>query len=241
MLAGFNVLIKNGNFRTISNLEKYFLKRLRMKKFIVFIVVIGAVYLIKPSFFPSLFTNGAFDKDGKPVVWVFTTDRCGSYCSDVIKLLNDRNIDYTEYDADNEEGKDLLIEVGGKNRFPLILVGSKSVVGNDKFSIVSMIAEGVGEEILTRSEQRVMSNHFYEGGEPMIVMYGTSWCGYCKKMRIYFDENDIDYTEFDAEGSGQQAYNILKGTGYPLMYIGYRRIKGANIPQLERDMASLNF
>jgi glutaredoxin len=212
-----------------------------MKKIIVLIAVVGIIYFLKPDLLSSLFTNGAFDKNGDPVVWLFTTNNCGKYCNDVVKLLNNRNIDYTEFDANSEEGKDRLSEVSGQNRFPLTVVGDKSVLGNDTYAIVAMIAEAFGDEVLTRSESRVMYNHFYEGGEPMVIMYGTSWCGFCKKMRIYLDENDIEFTEYDAEGSGREAYDILGGGGYPLMYVGYRRINGADINKLESVMSELNF
>ncbi|MFV2060445.1 MAG: glutaredoxin family protein [Gammaproteobacteria bacterium] len=212
-----------------------------MKKIILIAVVASVIYGFKPDLLSSLFTSGAFDEDGKPVVWLFTTNNCGAYCSDVVNLFKKRNIDYTEFDANSEEGKERLSEVGGKNRFPLTVVGSRSVVGNDKLGIISLLAEDIGEEILTRSEQQVMSNHFYEGGEPMIIMYGTSWCGFCKKMRNYLNENSIDFTEYDAEGPGRQAYNILEGNGYPLMYVGYRRINGADINKLEKAMSDLDF
>lgn len=207
-----------------------------MKKVIVFTVIIGAIYFFKPDLFSSMFVNGAFDKEGKPVVWLFTNDNCGSYCSDVSKLFDSRNIDYIEYDVNGEEGKARLSDIGGTQIVPLTVVGSKQIKGNAIPQIISMLAEELGEEALTRTERRVMTNHFYEGGEPMVVMYGTSWCNGCKSMRIYFEKNNIDYTEFDAEGSGRDAYNVLTAPGYPLMYVGYRRIDGVDIKRLEKAM-----
>ncbi len=212
-----------------------------MKKFVIFIAVIGSIYFIKPDLFSTLFSDGAFDVNGQPVVWLFTAKNCGSYCNDVIALLGKRKIDYQEFDVNTENGKKHLNLVGANTNIPLTVLGSNRVLGNKKFDIVSMLAEEYGDEVLTRSESRVMDSHFYEGGEPMVVMYGTSWCGYCKKMRSYFAENDIDYTEFDAEGSGKQAYNILEGGGYPLMYVGYRRVDGADIDQLERYMVEIDY
>ncbi len=205
-----------------------------MKKIILIAVVIGSVYFFKPNLFSNMFISGAFDSDGKPVVWLFTSKNCGTYCDDVIKLLNTRNIDYVEYDGESSEGKDQLNEVGGPRRFPLTVVGAKFIVGSHKPGIISILAEGLGEQALTSIERQVMQNHFYEGGEPMVVMYGTSWCNGCKKMRNYFESNNIDYTEFDAEGSGRQAYNVLTAPGYPLMYVGYRRIDGINMKKLEQ-------
>ncbi len=211
-----------------------------MKKFAVIAVVFVSIYYFKPNLISSFFVSGAFDNDGNAVVWLFTSDNCGQYCTDVVQLLNSRGIDYQEFDANSKKGKDLMKTVDHTNRLPLTVVGSQKVIGNAKPEIISILAEGLGEKALTRSERLVMQNHFYEGGEPMVVMYGTSWCGFCKKMRIYFEENNIDYTEFDAEGAGQQAYNLLEAQGYPLMYVGYRRIKGVNIKQLEKAMADFD-
>jgi len=211
-----------------------------MKKLILIAIVIGSVYFIKPNLFSTLFTSGAFDSDGNPIVWLFTSENCGTHCEEVINLLDKRNVDYDEYDVNSDEGKDRLSEVGNHRKVPVIAVGSRSIVGSNKPRIISLLAEGLGEQALTPIERQVMQNHFYEGGEAMIVMYGTSWCGYCKKMRVYFDENNLDYTEFDAEGSGRQAYNVLTATGYPLMYVGFRRIDGANVKQLEKAIVDFD-
>jgi len=106
--------------------------------------------------------------------------------------------------------------------------------------IISALAEGIGVNTLTSYEQRVMESHFYDDGTPAIVMYGASWCGYCKKMREYFNTNDIQFTELDAESTAKSEYAALKGPGFPLIYIGYRRIEGANIKLIEKTMQELN-
>ena len=44
-----------------------------------------------------------------------------------------------------------------------------------------------------------------------VTMYSTSWCGYCKKARKYFDANNIAYVEYDIETnqSARRAYDRL--------------------------------
>ena len=61
-----------------------------------------------------------------------------------------------------------------------------------------------------------------------VVMYSTSWCGYCKKARKYFKKNGISFTEYDVEKlpSRMREFKKLGGTGYPLILIGDSKIHG---------------
>jgi glutaredoxin len=61
-----------------------------------------------------------------------------------------------------------------------------------------------------------------------VIMYSTSWCGYCKKARQYFTRNSIPFREFDIEKSKKAAreYKKLKGRGVPVILIGKRRMNG---------------
>jgi len=61
-----------------------------------------------------------------------------------------------------------------------------------------------------------------------VVMYSTSWCGYCKKARQHFKRNNIPFQEHDIEKSKKAAkeYKRLKGRGVPVILIGKRRMNG---------------
>jgi len=61
-----------------------------------------------------------------------------------------------------------------------------------------------------------------------VVMYSTSWCGYCKKARQHFKRNNIPYQEHDIEKSKKAAqdYKKLKGRGVPIILIGKQRMNG---------------
>ena len=58
-------------------------------------------------------------------------------------------------------------------------------------------------------------------GADKVVLYSTSWCGYCAKTREYFAENNIPYQDFDVERSdaGQQAYQHLGANGVPIVVV----------------------
>nr|PMH86166.1 hypothetical protein BCU57_11785 [Shewanella sp. 10N.286.48.B5] len=68
-----------------------------------------------------------------------------------------------------------------------------------------------------------------------VVLYATDWCGYCEKARVFFDKNNIAYTEFDIEKSaeGRRRYENLGGDSIPLLDINGSIIRGYN----ERKMA----
>lgn len=209
-----------------------------MKKIIIILLIGASLFYFKTELF-SFSSNGAFDKDGKPQAWIFTFNECGKPCNEAIATLKQR-VDYTEFNVSEEAGKQRLNEIGGGNRFPLIIIGKRHLEGKNRMHIISALAEGIGVSTLTAYEQRVMEGHFYDDGTPAIVMYGASWCGYCKKTREYFNKNDIQFTELDAENSAKSEYASLRGTGFPLIYIGYRRIEGANIKLIEKTMNELN-
>ena len=63
-----------------------------------------------------------------------------------------------------------------------------------------------------------------------VIMYGTSWCGFCAKTRTLLDEHDISYFEYDIENSreGYDQYIDLGGRGVPVLQIGGKVVKGYN-------------
>ncbi|PCJ46584.1 MAG: hypothetical protein COA99_02585 [Moraxellaceae bacterium] len=69
-----------------------------------------------------------------------------------------------------------------------------------------------------------------------VVMYSTSWCGYCKKARRYFKSKGIKYTEYDIERStaAKWKYDRLGGKGVPLILIGNNRMRGFSVRRFDR-------
>ncbi|MGH1461128.1 MAG: glutaredoxin domain-containing protein [Neptuniibacter sp.] len=69
-----------------------------------------------------------------------------------------------------------------------------------------------------------------------VVMYSTSWCGYCKKARAYFKKNNIAYIEYDIEKDyrAKDRYKKLNATGVPVIIFGDRRMNGFNEKGFER-------
>lgn len=61
-----------------------------------------------------------------------------------------------------------------------------------------------------------------------VVMYTTSWCGYCKKAKAYLASKRISYQEFDIETQqGMAAYAQAGGSGgVPLLLYRSERVQG---------------
>jgi glutaredoxin len=59
-------------------------------------------------------------------------------------------------------------------------------------------------------------------------MLGAAWCSACKVAIRYFDENDINYCEYDMETNaiGARLYQEVNGRGVLILFIGQHRILG---------------
>jgi glutaredoxin len=157
--------------------------------------------------------------DGKPIAQVFVAPGCNQICDQVVTFLRERNIHHELIDVTSSEGEKYNI-----SRIPVVRVGKREVVGGSRSAIVGWLAQVYGPSVLTPAEQMVMQGHFDAQGKPRVVLYGTSWCPYCKQQREYFKTQGIRYDEVDVEGSAEAklAFDILHGHGYPLTYVGYK-------------------
>lgn len=68
-----------------------------------------------------------------------------------------------------------------------------------------------------------------------VVMYSTSWCGYCKKAREYFQQKGIAFAEHDIERSpaANAEFKQLGGSGVPLILVGKQVMKGFSEQRFE--------
>jgi glutaredoxin len=79
----------------------------------------------------------------------------------------------------------------------------------------------------------------YSTARNEVILYATEWCGYCRKTRELFKENNISFVEYDIEKSERslKEYKRLGGTGVPLIKINGKVIRGYNQKVI---LASLN-
>lgn len=69
-----------------------------------------------------------------------------------------------------------------------------------------------------------------------VVMYSAEWCGYCKKARKYFIENNISFIEYDIEkdSSAKQRHKAMGAKGIPVILKGKKRMNGFSIKGFEQ-------
>ena len=90
-------------------------------------------------------------------------------------------------------------------------------------------AETVDVKVNTYTNVTIDDSVFYREEAPTrVVMYSTSWCGYCKKARRYFQKNNIPFTEYDIEknNAARKRYDKLGGKGVPVILAGNKRMNG---------------
>jgi mycoredoxin len=76
-----------------------------------------------------------------------------------------------------------------------------------------------------------------------VVLYTTTWCGYCAKTRKFLSDNHIRYTDFDVEHSekGRKDYQRLGGNGIPIVVInGDTVIHGYSPEKISEALEALN-
>ena len=73
-------------------------------------------------------------------------------------------------------------------------------------------------------------------GKKNVVLYGTSWCGYCTKARRYFQANNIPFEDYDIESSAsaKSEYDALNGKGVPLILVGDNLMNGFSESQFNQ-------
>ena len=191
---------------------------------------------------PSSTEISAYDENGNPITLIFTANGCGKYCESALSLLDDREIKYKQINlSDGEEAKQLFKQHGGGRTVPVLIIGKRRINGYNTENIVSALLEEYGWDVLTEEEEDARRSHFDYDGNPRIVMYSTDWCGYCKKAQEYFENKGVDYEEMNIETDmvAKQHYDILGGSGIPLIYVGFKRIQGFNSRDLDEILEEM--
>ena len=65
----------------------------------------------------------------------------------------------------------------------------------------------------------------YDG---QVVLYATSWCSYCQKMREYFKRQNIEYLEYDVEENavGRAEFDEIGANGIPVVLVKGHIVEG---------------
>lgn len=74
-----------------------------------------------------------------------------------------------------------------------------------------------------------------------VVMYSTSWCGYCRRARSYFTQKKIEFVEKDIEQDSEAAREMMQKvggrSGVPVIDIDGTIIQGFDVYGIENALA----
>jgi glutaredoxin len=79
--------------------------------------------------------------------------------------------------------------------------------------------------------------------EPRVILYGTSWCPWCRKTRALLEELGVAYADKDIETSPEAAREYREkagaGAGVPVLDIGGTIVQGYDPEQIRKLVAGL--
>lgn len=113
-------------------------------------------------------------------------------------------------------------------RLPLVLLGALAMLCLQACWGSQTLGDDLAAEVDKTAPVETTAEAAPE--EPRVVLYMTSWCGYCRKTQKLLDQLDVPYVAKDIEGSAEAAreYQAKAGDyrGVPLLDIDGRIVKG---------------
>jgi mycoredoxin len=75
----------------------------------------------------------------------------------------------------------------------------------------------------------------------MLTMYSTTWCGYCRRLKLQLDQAGLDYREVDIERDAEAARFVegVNGGNQTVPVIEFPNGKTATNPSLVQVQAAL--
>ncbi|MCF2909406.1 glutaredoxin family protein [Pseudoalteromonas sp. DL2-H2.2] len=84
----------------------------------------------------------------------------------------------------------------------------------------------------------------YEGTDKPVILYTTQWCQYCKQVKSYFKQHNINYLSRDIESDDQRIetlFDSLQRADIPQIIIGNKVITGTNLSVVEKTLREQSF
>lgn len=171
------------------------------------------------------YTNAAPPADASDAdVVLYTSDHCGDPCDASVDFLVSQNIRHRVINVDHDsEARGQLRNAGGG--VPMVVDGARVWSGYDP--------DFLEQWYLRRSanRQQLEKLGLESAGERSIpILFGTSWCGYCRMTRQYFRAHNIPFRDIDIEqvpGAGAMEQQLFGGNPLPgivyadMLYAGY--------------------
>ena len=98
-----------------------------------------------------------------------------------------------------------------------------------------------------RAPQRAQRARFpalEETDRSPVILYSTSWCGYCRKARKLLKDMDVDFEEKDIEKDRSAAVEMARKvggrSGVPVLDVGGEILRGYSPPRIRQLVKDLN-
>lgn len=76
--------------------------------------------------------------------------------------------------------------------------------------------------------------------QPIVKVYSTTWCGFCKQAMAYFDSINVKYKDINVEEDRKAAEEMVEKTGQmgvPVIEIGDTVIVGYDRPRIDSALS----
>lgn len=77
---------------------------------------------------------------------------------------------------------------------------------------------------------------------PIVTMYSTTWCGYCRRLKRQLEEAGISYQEIDLDRDGSYDERIIEKTGgyrtVPTVEVGGELLVNPSLREIEAALVS---
>ncbi len=77
---------------------------------------------------------------------------------------------------------------------------------------------------------------------PIVTMYSTTWCGYCRRLKRQMEEAGISYQEIDLDRDGSYDERIIEKTGgyrtVPTVEVGGELLVNPSLREIEAALVS---
>ena len=70
---------------------------------------------------------------------------------------------------------------------------------------------------------------------PMVKIYSTPWCTYCKRAKTFFDQHGVKYEEVNVQGNPEAQKEMIAKSqqmGVPVIDVNGKIVVGFDRPQL---------
>jgi len=204
-----------------------------MRLLVILSIVGGLFYAYNQQMIPGLNTPvSAYSDSGEAKIILYTSKDCGSACSDIVKELRQRRAKFEEVQLPYYDPEDPLTQQyeahGGSGRLPYMVSGDNHGVVSMEYEVAAQLALTFGEKYLKSHEKKLYKKHFDASGNPIVVMYGAQWCGYCRKLEKELVADNVEFIEIDLDGhhNKKAIARTMHIGGYPTSWYGFRRVGG---------------